>query len=100
MAILEGLKIFFGGAFILFLPGFLWTFVFFASKEIYWVERIALSFALSIAIVPLSIFWLNRIFGVKITLLSTSLVIIALMLIATAYLVVTKKATQKDEQCH
>jgi len=56
----ESFRIVFGSVYVLFLPGFILTFVFFPrtkefdSKEkengaIDWIERIALSFALSIA---------------------------------------------------
>lgn len=51
--------------FILFLPGFGLTFVFFKTKDIDIVERIALSFALSIAVVPLMVFY-NNLMGIRI----------------------------------
>jgi uncharacterized membrane protein len=96
MSVLDGLRIFFSAIFILFLPGFMWSFVFFFKKEIDWVERIALSFGLSIALVPLTVFWLNCIFHVRITLLNTCLVVCALTVIPVAYLLVTKPSLRKD----
>ena len=54
-----------GFALVFFLPGFAWTLIFF--KEINAVERIALSFGLSIVLVTLSILALNKLLGVRIT---------------------------------
>jgi uncharacterized membrane protein len=96
MDVLTGLKIVFGATFLLFLPGFVWSFVFFAKREIDWIERIAISFGLSIAIVPLSVFWLNWIFDVRITLLNTSLIVCALIVVPTAYLLVRRPSLRKD----
>ncbi len=71
----------FGSIFVLFLPGLAWSYLFFNRNEIDWIERIALSFGLSIALVPLTVFWLNYIFKVKINLLNVSVIILALTLI-------------------
>ena len=86
MDILLGLRILFGAVFVLFIPGFAWSFVFFAREEIDGIERIALSFGLSIALVPLTIFWLNFFFNVKITLINSFLVVLFLSLIPGIYL--------------
>lgn len=74
MQIIKYLRIVFGSVYVLFLPGLVLTFVFFKKKEVDSIERIALAFALSIAIVPLLVFYLNLI-GMKINVLNTSLVI-------------------------
>ncbi len=74
----EALRIVFGSIYVLFLPGFIISFIFFPKTRAFedkekdkekgekrekgaidWIERIALSFALSIAIVPLVVFYLN-----------------------------------------
>lgn len=73
MSVLEGFTIFLGSVFVLFVPGFAWSYVFFAKKKIDWIERVALSFGLSIALVALAVFWFNWVFDVKITLLNTCL---------------------------
>ena len=96
MVVLDVLKAVFGGIFILFLPGFIWSFVFFFKREIDWVERIALSIGLSIAIVPLTVFWLNWLFDVRITLLNTSLAVCVLIALPAAYLLVTRPVLRKD----
>ena len=57
-----------------FLPGFAWTLVFF--KQINIIERIALSFGLSIAIVALSIIVLNVLLGIRINATNALLIII------------------------
>ena len=79
-----------GFIYILFVPGFAWSFVFFANREINWVERIALSVAISIGLMTLSVFWLNWIFNVKITEISVCLVAAGLPLIALAIVAVRK----------
>ncbi len=96
MVVLDVLKAVFGGIFILFLPGFIWSFVFFFKREIGWVERIALSIGLSIAIVPLTVFWLNWLFDVRITLLNTSLAVCALIVLPAAYLLVTRPSLREE----
>ena len=87
MSIMEAMRIFFGSVFVLVLPGLAWSYVFFARKKVDWIERIALSFGLSIALMPIAVFWLNYVFHVPITLLSTCLVAIP-----TAYLGVRKSS--------
>jgi len=93
---LESLRMVFGSVYVLFLPGFIISFIFFPktkefdSKDnekgaIDWIERIALSFALSIAIVPLAVFYLNLI-GVKISLLNSFLTILGIIAISSGIL--------------
>lgn len=88
----ESFRIVFGSVYVLFLPGFILSFVFFPKTkefdskerekgEIDWIERIALSFALSIAIVPLAVFYLNLI-GVKINLINSFLTILGIVVIS------------------
>ena len=86
---LESLRIVFGSVYVLFLPGFILTFLFFPKlktseedKGIDWLERIALSFALSIAVVPLAVFYLNLI-GIKINLLNSSLIILGIIILSS-----------------
>lgn len=95
LAMLESLRIVFGSIYVLFLPGFILSYVFFPKTKEFdsknkdnerekgavdWIERIALSFALSIAIVPLAVFYLNLI-GVKINLLNSSLTILGIIIL-------------------
>ncbi|MBU3940510.1 MAG: DUF1616 domain-containing protein [Nanoarchaeota archaeon] len=88
---LESFRIIFGSVYVLFLPGFIFTYVFFPktrefeTKEkgsIDWIERIALSFALSIAVVPLIIFYLN-LTGIPINTLNSFLTILGIIIILT-----------------
>ncbi len=64
---------------VFFLPGFAWTLVFF--KQVNIIERIALSFGLSIAVVTLSILILNVLIGIRITGLHSLLLIIIITII-------------------
>lgn len=70
-----------GFTLVFFLPGFAWTLVFFSGKQINAVERTALSFGLSIAIVTLSILALDRLAGVSITGFNAVLVILVATII-------------------
>lgn len=89
LPIAESFRIVFGSVYVLFLPGLVLSYVFFngstsspqdsltgspRGKEIDIIERITLSFALSIAVVPLLVFYLNLI-GMKINVLNTVLTI-------------------------
>ena len=76
MSILDGLRLFFGAIFILLLPGLVWSFVFFNRRGVEWIERIAISFGLSIVVVTLSLFLVNRLIGVRITGFNSVMVII------------------------
>ena len=62
-----------------FIPGFAWTLVFFRQVNI--LERIALSFGLSIAVVTLSILVLNKLIGIRITGLNSVLIILVITVV-------------------
>ncbi|OGO33295.1 MAG: hypothetical protein A2Z29_05335 [Chloroflexi bacterium RBG_16_56_11] len=64
---------------VFFLPGFAWTLVFF--KDLHVLERVALSFGLSIALVTLVIIGLNLVFDLKINGANALLTIIVITLI-------------------
>ena len=85
------IRIVLGSLFVLFIPGFVWTFVFFKKDEIDVIERIALSFGLSIALVPLLIFYLNYLLGIKITFINSSIAILLLTLIPIGILFAKKR---------
>jgi uncharacterized membrane protein len=94
--VVEIIRIIFVSLFVLFQPGFAWSFVYFAKEEIDWIERIALSFGLSIAFVPLAVFWLHYFLGVKINLLNVSIVILTLTGAAIVAYRMKGKYTFKD----
>jgi uncharacterized membrane protein len=90
---LSSFRMVFGSIYVLFLPGFVISYIFFPqtkefdsksknSGSVDWIERIALSFALSIAIVPLVVFYLNLI-GLKISILSSTLVILGILAVSS-----------------
>ena len=98
---LESFRIVFGSVYVLFLPGLVISYIFFPKTkefeekkegkdsgkgEIDWIERIALSFALSIAIVPLVVFYLNLL-GVRINLLNSFFTILGIILIGSGVVV-------------
>ncbi|MCK9568244.1 DUF1616 domain-containing protein [Candidatus Pacearchaeota archaeon] len=99
LSYLESLRIIFGSIYVLFLPGFIISFIFFSKTKSFeseekgsmdWIERIALSFALSIAVVPLSVFYLNLV-GVKINMLNSFLTILGIIAISSGILYFKKK---------
>lgn len=92
LSFINSMRIFLGSFFVLFLPGFFISYLFFPrtrafsedsteSARIDWLERIALSIALSIAIVPLIIFYLNLI-GMKITTINSLIVIFVIIILS------------------
>jgi uncharacterized membrane protein len=89
----ESFRIVFGSIYVLFIPGWIWSFVFFnnqGEKKIDLIERIALSFALSIAIVPLVVFYLNLI-GLRISAFSSFFVILVLIVIGLIFAFLWKR---------
>ncbi len=67
---------------VFFIPGFAWTLVFFRQVNV--LERIALSFGLSIAVVTFSILILNKLIGIRITGLNSVLIIIVITIVPIA----------------
>ena len=96
LGIEQSFRIVFGSVYVLFLPGLVLTFVFFKGKEIDIIERVALSFALSIAIVPLLVFYLNLV-GMKINVLNVGLVIAFIILTGLAVVYRRKKRVSLDK---
>ncbi len=74
LGIEQSFRIVFGSFYVVFLPGFVLTLVFFKKGEIDVIERVALSFTLSIAVVLLLVFYLNLI-GMKTSALNIFLVV-------------------------
>ena len=80
---------------VFFLPGFCWTLFLFDGRQINRIERVALSIGLSISLVTLTIFAMNRLGGVRITGLSS---VSAILLLALAGLILygIKKSIMRD----
>ena len=85
LASLPVIRAILGFVLVLFLPGFAWTLVFFRGRQLNIVERLALSFGLSIAVVTLSILALNIVVGVRITGLNAVLIIIVITVIPLVF---------------
>ena len=77
----EVVRIVLGSIFVLFIPGFAWSYIFFGKGEIDLIERIALSFGLSIALIPLTVFWLNWLLHVPINLTNVTIIVVVLTVI-------------------
>ena len=96
MIVLETLKILFGSLFVLFVPGLAWSYIFFTRSAIDWIERVALSLGLSILMVPITVFWLNWLFDMKIILLSIATIVSVLTIIPGAYIYIRKSNWGKN----
>lgn len=83
-----------GTLLVFFLPGFTWTLVFF--KELHLIERVALSFGLSIALVTLSVLFTNIVLHVRITGLNSLLTIIVITVIPLAIYSAGKYLVKRD----
>jgi uncharacterized membrane protein len=77
---------------VFFLPGFAWTLVFFSRVNI--IERVALSFGLSIAAVTLSTMVLHVLFGMRISGANALLTIIVITIIALVLYLLKRLATR------
>jgi uncharacterized membrane protein len=77
------------------LPGFTWTLVFFRRINI--LERVALSFGLSLAAVTLSLLVLNYLLGVRINGLNSALVIIVITIIPVIIYLIIRLISQRRE---
>ena len=84
-----------GVTLVFFLPGFAWTLVFFRGKQINALERVALSVGLSIAIVILSILFLNKALGMGITGANAVLVIVVAIIVPVIIYAINRRV-QRD----
>jgi len=116
LSYLESFRIVFGSVYVLFLPGLIISFIFFPETKpfeeddkeklkheeteskgaIDWIERVALSFALSIAIVPLVVFYLNLI-GIKINLINSFFTILGIIVISIIILLIKNRKLNNDQ---
>ena len=78
---LVSLRAILGTVYVLFLPGYVVVREFFNNEDLDWIEKTALCFGLSIALVILSVMFSNLIFKIPITPLTNFLVLLALMII-------------------
>lgn len=99
------LRVILGVIIVFFLPGFAWTLVFFRGKQINILERAALSFGLSIALVTLSILALHLLFGVMITgfnaviiILSITVIPLVIYLFSKYLIILPKKQVSQDKE--
>ncbi len=84
-----------GFVLVFFLPGFAWTLIFF--KQLGILERIALSFALSIVLVTLSVFFVTRL-GLKITGFDSVLIIIVVTILPVIAYYINRAFNHKLEK--
>jgi len=93
LTILESVRFVLGSVFILFLPGYVWSFALLKKQNL--ANRIIISFGLSFVMSPLLVFLLSK-FGVKITLLSSVIEISLLIAIGLIILLIKEFSLEKD----
>ena len=86
----QSLRALLGFILVFFLPGFAWTLVFFRGKQINVIERVALSFGLSIAIVTLGILALGILVGIMVSGFNSVLIIIGVTIIPVVFYYLNK----------
>lgn len=91
--LLSSFRIIFGSVYSLFLPGYFVSHAILNKKEIDLLERFAISFALSISVVPLIVFYLNLI-GLKVSTLNSVLTILGVSMIS---IIVIRMRQKKDK---
>jgi len=90
------LKAILGFILVFFLPGFAWTLVFFT--QINNIERIVLSFGLSIVLVTLSVFFMNVVAKMSITGSNSLIVLIIITIIPLTIYYLTRVFRHKREK--
>lgn len=85
-----------GTLLVFIVPGFAWTLIFF-KKDLQPIERMVLSFGLSIAMVTLSILFTNIVLHIRITGLNSLLTIIVITLIPLSIYYIQRHLTRKNE---
>jgi uncharacterized membrane protein len=78
---IEFLQAILGGLFLFLIPGLAWCLLLFEKEQKDAPELVALSIALSISISTLSMFFLNSMLGVKITLINAGTILFTLTII-------------------
>ena len=81
---------------VFFLPGFAWTLVFF--KQIKVIERVVISFGLSIVVVTLSLFFVNRLIGIRITGFNSVIVIIVVTILPVIVYYLNRLIRRREEE--
>lgn len=88
LKIVEILRIITGGVYIMFLPGFILSLIIF--KKISCIERLTYSIAISIAVVPIVVFWGYKL-GFLVTPINILVEIYFLIILLTIVLLMQRK---------
>jgi uncharacterized membrane protein len=87
-----------GGIFFFLIPGISWCFLIFRKERLDVLEFLCLSIALSISLSTLSVFFLNSLIGLKITLFNAVIILTALTVIPVIIRLLEQKITYDFEQ--
>ena len=81
----SAVRVVLGGLFILFVPCFAWTWVFYPRGRVDVIERMIYSVALSIALISIAFFFCNRFLGIGINMLNSFFIVATLTILAPVY---------------
>ncbi len=84
---IEFLQAILGGLFLFLIPGLAWCLLLFEKEKKDAPELVALSIALSISISTLSMFFLNSMLRVKITLINAGIILVILTVVPVFILI-------------
>ena len=96
MPIIDSFRIVFGLVYILFLPGFIWSFVFWQRSEIIFIERLVFSVIISIIITPLIIFMFDKI-GFAINKMNLILEVMGIIILGIIILFFKNNKLKKEQ---
>jgi len=91
MGLLSFLRVVAGTLFLMFVPGFAWTWVFYEKEKTGVLERVVYSIALSIALVSIAVFFANRFLGIRVNLLNSFIILVILTALPPVHIVLKRK---------
>lgn len=91
MVVLSFFRVVAGAAFVLFVPGYAWSRVFYRKGSIGFVERALYSVAISIALVSVAFFFCNLFLGIPINMLSSTVILVFLTILAPIHILLRKR---------
>ena len=90
VGILSFLRVVAGGLFVLFLPGFAWTWVFYDGRQTSVLQRCVYSVALSIALISVAFFFCSSI-GIPVNLFSSTVILAVITILPLAHILMKRK---------
>lgn len=93
----KAFRLVYGFLYLLFFPGFLWSYVFWRPNELNKIPRLILALTISLAIVPLTVFTGYKI-GIKINTITIFLEI--LFILAVGVIIISYQSLKKNNKSY